>query len=290
MKVDKIALYSNDSEVINFDMTGPDPRNPYVIKAITGLDAEEIVPRYYASGLLSGTKFNELALSPREITIRIGLKPNYRLGHHPADLRGRIMKTIASSRSGTIQLRFLEGGVCWGAITGFITKFEAPLTSKDTEIQFTMKCPDPIIRSLDVTAQSGLSTFSKTAPVIIDPVSTSPHGFKFKITITSDMTPPWGFQDATTPDWKFQLNNVLLDNDQLYFSSEYNDKYLYLVRSAVTYQLMDQLAPGSIWPMIFPGENVFDTIGGASFQWDEIYWYETHWGVCNGILLFRLSG
>jgi len=259
-------------------MTGPDVQNPYTIKAITGLDAEAIVPRYYSSGLISGSKFNELALDTREITVRIDLKPNYRQGGHPADLRSKIMKAIASSRIGTIQLRFIEGGVCWGAISGFVTKFEAPLTSKDTEIQFTMRCDDPIIRSLTVTSQGGLATFDTNAPLIIDPMSTSPHGFKFKITFTGDLA-LWKIQDeASDPDWIFQINYAFLTGDDLYFSSEYGDKYLYRVRSAVTINLMDVIESGSIWPMLFPGENQF-YVDGNTFTWEELFWYETHWGV-----------
>lgn len=278
MRVEAIALYSSDSEVIRFNMVRPDPSNPYTIKALTGLDAEEIVAQYYATGGVTGKKFNELTMGPREISLRIDLKPNYRLNQHPADLRGVLLKAIASSRTGDIQLRFFEGGVCWGAISGFITKFEAPVTTRDTEIQFTMKCPDPIIRSLGVTSQSGLGTFDTDEPVIIDPISTSPHGFKFKLTFTGSVN-PFIIADPDG-DWKFQINYAFLSGDELYFSSEYGDKYLYRIRSAVTLQLMDTLEIGSIWPIIFPlpRENEFE-ITGNTFDWNELYWYETHWGI-----------
>jgi hypothetical protein len=276
MRIERIALYSNDSEIVNFNMVGPDPSNPYTIKGITGLDADEIVPRYYASGLVSGTKFNELALGPREVGILIDLKPNYRLSQHPADLRGTLMKAIASSRSGKIQLRFIEGGICWGAIEGFVIKFEAPVSSKSTEVKFTIRCDDPIIRSLTVTSQNDLATLDKFDPVIIDPISTSPHGFKMKITFNDSVT-PYTFS-GQSGDWYLNIDYAFLAGDELYFSSEYGDKYLYVVRSAVTTQLMDKLDPDSIWPMIFPGENVYH-INTADYDYDEWYWYETHWGV-----------
>lgn len=275
MKTTAIGFWSNDSEVVHFNMTGPDVRNPYTIKSITGLDAEEIVPQYYASGLVSGSKFNELALNPREIVVRIDLKPNYRANQHPADLRGKLLKAIASSRTGTVQMRFYDLGVCWGAITGFITKFEAPTTTRDTEIQFTMRCDDPILRSLTVTSQI-VSELDTDEPVLIDPISTSPHGFKFKLTFTGSVN-PFAIEDPDG-EWKFQIDYAFLSGDELYFSSEYGDKYLYRIRSAVTLNLMDKLDQDSIWPMIFPGENAFEILGNT-FDWDEVYWYETHWGV-----------
>jgi hypothetical protein len=278
LRLELIALYSNDSEIVNFNMVGPDPSNPYTIKGITGLDAEEIIPKYYASGTISGSKFNDLVLGPREVGILIDLKPNYRLSQHPADLRGTLMKAIASSRTGEIQLRFIEGGVCWGAIKGFVTKFEAPVSSKSTEVKFTMRCDDPIIRSLTVTSQV-VDDLSFSEPLLIDPISTSPHGFKFKITFTANTVLPFAITDhPSLPDWYFQINYLFETGDELYFSSESNDKYLYRIRSAVTLNLADLLDLGSIWPMLFPGENqlYFFTLG---FDWDEVFWYETHWGI-----------
>lgn len=278
MRVHRIDLYSNDHEVARFDTDGPNRRNPYVLKNVTGLDAEQITPQFYGQGAVSDIKFTSLALEPREVVMRVGLQPDWSVGNTPADLRSNLLKAIASNRSGLIQLRFYENEVVIGVLDGFVNKFTDSPSAKESEVIITVKCDNPLIRSMDVTSQI-LTGLSVSAPVLIDPISTAPHGFKFKLTITSDMTPPWGIQDSATPDWKFQLNNVLLDNDELYFSSEENDKYLYLVRSAVTYHLMDQLELGSLWPIMFPGENTFDILGGSSFVWNEVYWYETHWGI-----------
>lgn len=275
MRVEAIGLYSNDLEVVRFNMVRPDPSNPYTIKALTGLDAEELIAQYYATGLTSGKSFNELRMKPREISARIDLKPNYRLSQHPADLRGVLLKAIASSRTGQIQLRFFEGGICWGAISGFITKFEAPVTVRDTEVQFTMKCEDPIIRSLTPTSQNNLDTFSTTGDTIIDPISTSPHGFKLKITFTAT-TSEFKIR-AVDSDWFFRIDQSFDSGDILYFSSEYGDKYLYVDTGSIT-GLMDRLDPNSIWPMLFPGENAF-IFESAGFTWEELYWTETHWGI-----------
>lgn len=277
MRVDRIAIYSNDTEVVNFDMTGPDRSNPYRIESLDGLAMEEIIPRYYSSGLTSGKKFYDLALGPREVQAVINLKPNWRSNVQPADLRGKLMKAVATSRDGQLQLRFLEGGICWGAISGFITKFEAPLTTKDTEIKFTLRCDDPIIRSLTVTSQNDLDTFDTDEPVLVDPISTSPHGFKFKLTFTGSVNP--FIIAGADGDWEFRIDYAFLSGDELYFSSEYGDKYLYRIRSAVTLNLMDVLDQESVWPLIFPDvENSFE-ITGNTFNWNELFWYETHWGV-----------
>lgn len=279
MRTEVIEFWSNDALIVSFDMTRPDVRNPYTIKAITGLDADEIVSTYYASGSVSGKKFNELTLPPREITMRIDMKPNYRLSQHPSDLRAKLQRAIASSRTGEVELRFLNDGMCWGSIKGHISKFEAPLTTKDTEIQFTMRCSDPIIRSQGPTSQN--LAILDDDPVIVDPVSTSPHGFKMKITYTADHSDFEMSEVSDFPDWYFQINYAFLSGDELYISSEFNDKYLYRVRSAVTLNLADLIEPGSLWPMLFPDvENAFTISGHPTHMTiDEWYWYETHWGL-----------
>ena len=115
--------------------------------------------------------------------------------------------------------------------------------------------------------------------VITEPVSTSPHGFKLKLTYTDDVS---GFEmqeAADFADWEFQINYEFLDGDELYLSSEIGDKYAYRVRSAVTLQLMDLIEPGSMWPMMFPGENRYSIANDTLITINEWYWYETHWGV-----------
>jgi hypothetical protein len=274
VRVTSIDLYSNDLRVLTFDLVGPGALNPYILKGITGLDAESIVPRFYGQGA-SGANFYDMALEPREIAMRIGLNPNYNLGAKASDLRGDLYRAIASSRVGTIQLRFREHNADVAAITGFVTKFESPMTNKESEVQLTIRCDDPIFKSLYVVS-SILADLDEASPLIIDPVSTSPHGFKFKLTFTGTVE-PFVIEDSSG-DWSFQINYEFLSGDELYFSSEVGDKYLYRIRSAVTLQLMDLIEPDSVWPILFPGENQFE-ITGSTFNWNEVFWYETHWGV-----------
>jgi hypothetical protein len=140
-----------------------------------------------------------------------------------------------------------------------------------------MECEDPVFKAEYVTSVV-VADVDTTDVVITDPISTAPHGFKFKITFT-DYTALFVIQDQSTPEWAFQINYEFLSGDELYFSSENNDKYLYRVRSAVTVQLMDVVEPGSTWPILFPGSNTFLILADDNFAWNEIFFYETHWGV-----------
>jgi hypothetical protein len=60
-------------------------------------------------------------------------------------------------------------------------------------------------------------------------------------------------------------------------SNDRDTKDLFLVRAGNWYQLADAIQPGSIWPMIFPGENQF--YGHSSVAWSNISFSHTFWGV-----------
>lgn len=278
MRVTSVDLYSNDTRRVHFDLVGPDVGNPFMLKGIAGTDAEEIIPMFYGQGSTSRRKFYDMKLAPRELVMRIGLNPNYSLNQRAGDLRDKLLKMISANRGGLLQLRFNDGSVPIAAISGFIIKFIGPVTNKEPEAQITVRCDDPLFKSLHLTNQI-LTDLDTEDPIITDPVSTAPHGFKFKLTFTDAVNPFVIADNMGTPEWEFQIDYPFLTGDELYFSSEVGDKYIYRVRTGVTLHLADKLAQGSIWPILFPEEpNVFE-ISGSTFTWNEMYWYEAFWGI-----------
>lgn len=279
MRVQRIGLYSNDNEVAMFDTDRPNHRNPYILRAVDGLDAEQITPKFYGQGLVTNANFTTLALEPREVVMRIGLRPNWRVGGTPADLRGNLQRAIASSRTGLVQLRFYDDEVVAGVLEGFITKFNAPSSTKDSDVFITVKCPNPLIRSMNVTSQMVDDIEMDEIIVVNDPISTAPHGLYLKFTYTDvasvfEMSEPEDF-----PDWSFDVTYSFIAGDELYISSDENNKYVYRVRSGVALHLADAIGLGSVWPIMFPGENRYSINDVGGLILNEWYWYETHWGV-----------
>jgi hypothetical protein len=279
MRTQRIDLFSNDKLVARFDVDGPNHRNSFVLKAVDGLDADQIIPKFYGQGLESGANFTQLNLEPREVVMRIGLRPQWRKGETPESLRAILQRAIASNRKGTVQLRIYNDEVVAGVLEGFITKFNAPVSAKDSDVYMTVKCELPLIRSMDVTSLIVAEVDLGDTVIVNDPVSTAPHGMYMKYTFTGGassfvMTEPGG-----SPDWSFEINYAFLAGDELYISSDENNKYLYRVRAAVTLHLADVLALGSNWPLLFPQENQFVVEDDTVLTLDEWYWYEYHWGV-----------
>ena len=298
MKITNISLVSEGSELANFSFRDPSSRNRYVVKGVFGLDADEINSVYYGDSLDGLQHYRESRLKGRELVFRVVLNPKFSEGESYSSLRDDMYRTISRSRTGLIDVHFNNGGSTTAKVSGYVTKFEAALFNRDAEVQITMKC-DPTSSMLRAPERFYLDADTLIASTTIrDDLSTAPHGFKFQATITAIAEVLVISDSATTPTWQFVVqpgtigaSSGFLVNDVVYFSSEPNDKYFYIVRSATTYQLVSKIWTGSKWPILFPGGNdlefrTLDLVGGAvpttatkAYTWNEFSYYPTYWGI-----------
>jgi len=282
MDIDSIVLfrsldgiYSDFAEFTLRDTTG---LSPYIIRNITGVDADEIVPRFSGVGGSSGNKFFNMRLKPRQIAISLILNPNYSIGNTPSTLRDRIYSLISSYKTSKIALGFYKEDVEVAQIYGFISKIESDLNTLMPEVKITFYCEDPYFRrSQRISVNT--DSMSKTSPVISDYASSAPHGFRMAITATAPFN-TYRIRKTVDFDWSFTVNFAFNTNDTLYFSSEENDRYVYVNRPSIsqTYNLISNIEIGSEWPIIFPGDNTFN-VNTALYNYEYIQYYPTYWGI-----------
>lgn len=281
MKVTSIDIYISDSNLAaTLSFRDPTSQNAYIAKEISGLDADEILPKFYGVDLGSRKQY-DLLLGKREIIIKIGLNPNYGTGQsHPA-LRDELYKIISSSRTGLVELRFKDGETVKAAISGFVTKFETITFTKTPEIQLTISCNDSMLKAVD-GINVDIVDLEPEEFVVIDSESTAPHGFSFGVIFNDDID-TFSVQDAEPANWAFEVSltgsplTEFVAGDELHFSSETNSRYLYLVRDLEITHLIDRIFPASVWPLLFPGSNSF--MFSDSLDLDYITYFPTYWGV-----------
>ena len=283
MKLSNIALYSNDSEIASFSFRDPGGVNPYIIKGITGLDADEIVPKFYGVSSDASKKYHTLSIPNRELSFYISLNPMFTSGKSYSELRDDLYRAISSSRSGVTQVRLNDSLTTIAAVSGFITSFETNHFDQSPTVKITVWCDDGLLKGLSpiiVDTTPWLEPYF----TIVDSYSTAPHGFKFKSTFV-DQPDSYVIQEDPASGWTFTITPGLIGGltgfevgDELYFSSEADNKYLYIIRSATTIHLLDKIVPGSSWPILFPGTNSFST-SLDTVTWDEVSYYPTYWGV-----------
>src|SRR5689334_11834943 len=283
MRITGIDLYTSDtSEVISLSLQELDPTAPYVVRTITGLDAEDIVPKFYGFGGYSNSRFYDFVLRAREIVFRVILNPRIKLDETFSDVRDQFYRSISASRTGQLGLYFKAANTIIAQITGSITKMEATYFDEIPEVQVTISCPDPLLRSYVSTVMTPAELPTENPVVIHETLSTAPHGFAMQFTITADI-PHFTIQDReTNPEWLSKITPAggFQTDDVLYISSDSVNKTVYIIRDSDTIFLMDVVEPmNSVWPLLFPGENSFHFADIASFDWISLETSAAYWGV-----------
>jgi len=283
MKITSIGLYSDENEVANFDFEDPNSDNPYIAKTVLGLDADEITPKFYGFTKLNRNRMYDFAMKSREIVIRIALRPHRENSESYSSLRDDLYRAVSSSRTGKIDVRFNTGIPWFAYISGFVTKFEVPHSSKDAEATLTIFCEDPIIRGfnasrfLSESSPSGLEPF-----VVVDHISTAPHGFEIELTLTSELY-TFSIIDAlaigSDPDWEFKIDYHFLAGDILNVNSQSGARAIRVTRGVDIFLIADKIAPDSVWPVIFPGTNNITFSNPDSVELGYVEFTPEFWGV-----------
>lgn len=282
MRVTSVELHPSGSvEVCTLSFRDPTGSNPYNIKTMTGLDGSDgIAPKFYGKAGNSAASFYNLSLQKREVILGISLNPQFTSGKSYSDLRDDLYRMIGSSRTGLVQLQFLNETGVVAAISGFVVKAETNHFDKSPSVLLTLSAVDPMLTALEPVAVPIIG-LNPANFVISDTESTAPHGFSF----TADIVSPFASLVITDPNdasWSFGVTppgGWFLTGDVLNFSSDPKDKQLYIVRGGVNIYLADVIAPGSVWPILFPGDNYFSFTNPLDLVLVSISHYPTYWGV-----------
>ncbi len=298
MKVTSMQLVpANGSDPCVLSFRDPRRLNPYNVMNIDGLDADQIVAKNYGPKTKSTTftlldpkptKYYELSVLKREPVFQIQLNPRPSLGESYSSLRDDLARMIASTRTGEIQILFMNGLLTTAAITGRVQKFESDLFAKTPTVTITFTCPDGMLRD-PVATDVGTAGLSTTSATIVDNDSTAPHGFRFSAKILSE-TDTFTIQEpdyhpisgpVVLGTWEFTIAPVggFQINDTIAVSSETNNKYVKLLRGFTTKHIADAVVPGSVWPLIFPGDTRLGLVPSSDTTWLSISHYKTYWGV-----------
>lgn len=252
-----------------------DPKvlNPYTVRAIDGLDAGAIRPRYYTS--VSGQKFYSLEQEPRDIIVKAGLNPDFAAHQTYSQLRDNVYKVLTMSKSGRVDIHFVNKDQLVAILTGFVTKIENNPSDNDQIMTITINCEDPVLRSPHPVVVD-TSSLGFDDVVINESVSTAPHGISFRVRFTSAV-PNLVITDPTDDSWEFRVLPIggFHLGDVLTISSEFGMK---LIRARAT-NMMSRVTGKSIWPIIFPGENHLSFNHSGALEWQRLSYYRAYWGV-----------
>jgi hypothetical protein len=267
--VDNVDLAArNGARMMNFGFRDPGNRLPYQVRSITGLDADEIVMHFVGNSStdVDCPSFNIPTLVKREITLLLGLNPDWGVSQNFSTLRDDLYRLIGACPSGQVQIRFnygtsIDDSHVQAYLIGRISKIEANHFVDRPEVQLTITADEyPMLEALTYTevtspswgVQPGLATPSSV--LLTDEVSTSPHGMELLFAFSN-----------TTSNFKMEgLSNLegllfeidgfnFLAGDLLAISTRPDARAVYVLRGTTITHLLDKVTAESIWPLMLPG-------------------------------------
>lgn len=281
MRATGIELYSSDEvKIMSLGLTKTNRTDRFLAKALVGLDANEIVPNFYGFGLVNQQRFYDFTLPPREIVMRIVLNPNYVLNEGVSDVRDELYKAISTRRTGLLKIVFKSGATSVAQLYGYITKFEVPYVSNVPELQITMVCEDAMLRAIQHVELTEAEIQKAGNEInVTDALSTAPHGFQIETEFSASLS-EFNFH-CPDDNWMFRVVYDFVSGDVLHVSSEYGNKYLYVVKAVggATVPLMDKVDTSSLWPIMFPGLNEWEWEDASSYVTKKISYRPTYWGL-----------
>lgn len=258
MNVTDIELLAGDEQILSVNLDSPGNHDRYIVKAIYGLDADELFAKFYAFGNVTQDPYFKLGMKKREIVMRLVLSPNWDLSEDYSVIRSDLYKAIAHSRNGLVKVCLRSGTTLVAQAEGYIRKFEVPHMNKDPELQITIECDDPFFYGT-TTQEFTTEDFDTSGYISLpDQFTTAPHGLEMSFYVDS-ACPSLSIEDGLATDWYFRLEYAggFLAGDSIYINTTDKEREVTLTRGVDQIGLMSSVHPDSVWPMIFPGDNEF---------------------------------
>jgi hypothetical protein len=281
MNITGFDLVGSQGTIFSAALSYASSGDKYLVKGVTGLDVDEIVPEFYASGAVSKKRFYDYKAKAVPISVKLGLNPDFVVDETFSDLRDHLYKAISADRSGELYFALRDGPSVVAQTPVRVSKFIPNLFTKNPEVEITLSRSESFFKSpisvLEPTANIGV----KSSYMITDGYSTAPHGFVLDVRLFTAVPSQFVIKESATSEWAFTVNLTgFTTGDTLVISSEENNKYV-LKRSGLGVEtpVAHLVALGSVWPVLFPGRNTFVFNLTNVFGLEKLKYTPTYWGV-----------
>lgn len=255
-------------ETIELNVNGAKPSDTYLFKGADGLGPPESSVRNLKQVRQGRSVPN------RQVVIRIGLNPNFKLFQSASELRDNIYGLLTTGNDDLpIPVQFLNGENIVAVAYGDASKVEPSLFTETPEVQVTIDCDSPYLR---YPVEKILTPPLKTSFSILNE-GTAATGFSLSIAFTGTVN---NFQ-LTRGTQKMLLSAAnFIAGDTLLLNTIPGQKDISKIRAGVESSLLHTLSPDSTWFTLYGGLNTFTT-NSQAFNWNTnpIRHTPLYWGV-----------
>lgn len=247
-----------------------DASNGYAVRDIQGLDPVNASLTSSTMAQLDGAQPQNARRDTRNITIKLGLTPNY------------VDNTVDSLRSGlfdylmpksNIGMGFYKDGNLYAVASGQVETFENNMFSADPEVDISIICYDPDFYAPAVTSVI-LSTVSTTDLHTFSYLGSSDAGVIFTLSVDRDL--PSIDLYNTAPDnttQHFSMIGSFVAGDVITINSIPGQKSVSLTRAGIATSALSYVDPtASGWITFQRGDNHFRAFSsGAALSYTLAY-------------------
>ncbi len=264
-KIRLIGLFT-----VDFPIVVALPSDPYILKGADGL-GPPVVDVSIATSTVQGGTYQGRRPQNREIVLRVGLNPNYKLGQTAAGLRDTLYGMLTPAAADALPVKLMKDDIVVAETTGYVSNIVIVPFSKEPEVQITIPCIEPYFSSPNLVT---LVPTSKTGFVIPNN-GTAPTGFEMEITfLPSGIN--WTLNGLGSE--KMTFDYIFQNGDKLKFNTNPGQRFIQVTRNNVPINIIHTLTPDSVWLMLRGGNNAF-TIFNPVFNWGFVSYKPKYWGL-----------
>lgn len=250
---------------IDLPLIGARPSDTYLLKAADGLGPPEATVSV-TKGLYQGRQ-----LPDRQIVLRVGLNPSYKLNQRVGDLRNTLYGLLTPEDGDAVPIELYDRDTMIARATGYVSKIEIVPFSQTPEVQIVLDCDSPyLLHPTEIIFNSEGSSGRLTVP---NP-GNAPTGFSVEVLFTD----PYNIWSITRKQQRMTFSMDFQAGDVLRIDTRAGQRSLTRLRGTTSSVALHALSVNSTWLMLRGGNNVLSGTS-SSFMWGEVVYTPRYWGV-----------
>lgn len=275
MFFDRIRL-KDPSEATGVELAflGALPTDPYLLKGGDGLDGPSI-DLFYSKRSQGGASYGGNRPQERQITLLIGLNPDYEGGETAGDLRSALYELQTLEPDKELEVEIRATGAIVATATGRISKITAPAFAQEIEAQVVIDCNSAFFVGRPEVDATYLSNSQRR---LVNP-GNAPTPFYAEIKMPSNSPTLSIYVPGVWSVLNFTY--AFLANDVIRISTEPGFSYASLARGAdPLVNLVAAIAQPSTWFQLRAGINdISISPAPGALANAEISCFPRYWGV-----------
>lgn len=275
MRFSKVKIEFGPSESFTFPLDADILTSKYVVTMIDGLEPAPMTVAVSSSLNGEGT-YQGRQVENKKITIAMGYRPDYSIGERVSDLRDELYKLLTPKVGSHLKLSLLDSSnVVLAYIYGQISIFDTTLFDKNPMAQITIATYSPYL-SKDRVYVSSPGSMSIN-PMSYTNLGNAPTGFKFRCTLTDDMS-VFEIRNEPIPYTKrFYIAYGFALGDIININTHPGSRTVTVTSGATTVNLLSYLSTDTAWMQLDGGVNIL-RFTNLNFTLTELSHIPRYWG------------